>query len=142
MNREITEIIIHCSRDPKNSEAVDLKTIDRRHRLEQRLSIGYHYLIRRCGTMQAGRPISQPGLHTRGHNKNSIAICLVGGVDSNGKEQENFTSNQLAVLKDLIQQLLALYPSAEVKGHRDLDKAHFCPSMDVAKWWKEQTNDQ
>lgn len=142
MNRDITEIICHCSRDTAKSDHIDIKAIDRRHRLEQRLSVGYHFLIKRCGTMQAGRPVAQPGLHTRGRNKTSIAICLVGGVDAAGKPQENFTNNQMASLKDLIQQLLALYPSAEVKGHRDYDTKHFCPSMDVGAWWKEQTNGQ
>ena len=45
--------------------------------------IGYHYLIKLDGTVQEGRPINKIGAHVGGHNRDSIGIAYVGGMDKN-----------------------------------------------------------
>jgi hypothetical protein len=42
--------------------------------------VGYHYIIRRDGVLETGRPEEVAGAHARGFNHNSISISLVGGV--------------------------------------------------------------
>lgn len=137
MTRPIDYIIIHCTRTPPGDH-LDRKDIDRKHRLEQRLQIGYHYVIKRCGTLQVGRKTGEPGRHCKGYDKNSIAICLVGGADQDGQPCDNFTNSQIATAKDLISQLLMLYPSAVVAGHAELEplrngEPSGCPAIDVRK---------
>jgi N-acetyl-anhydromuramyl-L-alanine amidase AmpD len=93
--------------------------------------IGYHYVIKRNGTVQAGRPDNQVGAHVAGHNATSIGICMVGG----GKGICNFTREQWATLDLIVEGLIKKYPNAAVCGHRDLNPAKACPSFDARAWW-------
>jgi len=98
--------------------------------------IGYHYVIRRDGTIELGRPVTEVGAHCKGYNKNSIGICLVGGLRRNGrfaKADANFTFEQYRVLKTLLNDLTEAY-NAEVKGHRDLKQTD-CPTFDVKEFY-------
>jgi N-acetyl-anhydromuramyl-L-alanine amidase AmpD len=100
--------------------------------------IGYHYVIRRNGMLEAGRDINHHGAHTVGHNKGSIGICLVGGVAKDGKTPTpNFEPQQWDALKDLLRHIKSVYPSATIHGHNEYaNKA--CPSFDVGKWVKTE----
>lgn len=40
--------------------------------------IGYHYLIRKDGSIETGRPIHTEGAHCEGYNDCTIGICLSG----------------------------------------------------------------
>lgn len=115
------------------------------HRRRGFLGIGYHYVIRRDGKVEFGRPTNKPGAHVRGHNAHSIAICLVGGLDPKGKAEDNFTEAQYESLYDLLNMLD--YPRAEILGHRDLSPdlnkdgkitsnewLKQCPCFDVREW--------
>ena len=53
-------------------------------------------------------------------NSNAIAICYVGGLDSNGKPEDTRTPRQKESLIKLIKQLKEKYPKATIHGHRDL----------------------
>ena len=110
--------------------------IDRWHRAKGWFGIGYHFVIRRRGKLEMGRPVERRGAHARGHNRNSIGVCLIGGVDEeNEKPEDNFTNHQLIVLEATVRLLLQQYPGAAVLGHRDIPGvAKACPSFDVAEW--------
>lgn len=99
--------------------------------------IGYHFVIRRNGKTEKGRPLEQVGAHVAGHNAGSIGICLVGGVnqDDYTKAENNFTQAQWKELVRLLRMLTALYPSS-IHGHNEYDKGKACPSFDVQKWLK------
>ena len=57
--------------------------------------IGYHYVIKRNGLVEAGRPVSISGAHAKGHNADSIGICLVGGMlEDMSKADANFSLAQ------------------------------------------------
>lgn len=96
--------------------------------------VGYHYVIDRRGRVENGRDEMLPGAHTRGHNSDSIGVCLVGGVNGDGIADCNFTKNQWHSLEQVIESLLVKYPGATVKGHRDYDKTKACPTFDVSSW--------
>jgi len=127
-------IAIHCSATPPTQD-IGAKDIDRMHRLRGFRCIGYHYVIRRDGTVETGRPLTEPGAHVENWNHCSWGICLVGGVDSKLKPEANFTPAQLATLSNLVSELLRRAPHATVQGHRDFPNvAKACPSFDVAHW--------
>lgn len=93
--------------------------------------IGYHYVIRRDGTVEPGRPENKQGAHVYGHNKNSLGVCMVGG-----KPGCNFTSAQWASLTELVRDLLhrhRLTPAA-IYGHRHFDSGKSCPTFDAQAW--------
>ena len=137
--RKSTDFIaIHCSAT-RPSMNIGVKEITKWHKDKGWATIGYHYVIRRDGKLEAGRPEAQIGAHVEGFNAVSVGVCMVGGVheDTLGPE-DNFTPAQYATLKTLIPFLLAKYPKAKVQGHRDFPNVKkACPSFDVAKWLKE-----
>ena len=86
--------------------------------------------------MKQGRNVDLIGAHCQGKNTNSIGVCYVGGVDKDGKPKDTRTERQRIQLKQLLIQLLILYPGARIYGHRDFaNKA--CPSFDATKEYKE-----
>lgn len=132
--REINLIVIHAAATPPGMD-VGVEEIRRWHVDERGWSdIGYHYVIRRDGRFEAGRPIERQGAHARGYNENSIGVCLVGGVDEDGNADCNYTAFQWTQLAILIEGLMKAYPDAEVLGHRDLGSNKACPVFDVKAW--------
>lgn len=134
--KSVDYLVVHCSAT-RASQDIGAKDIDRWHREKGWFAIGYHYVIRRSGAIEKGRPDDQPGAHAVGYNHLSLGICLAGGVAADGKTAEqNFTSEQYAALAGLLKKLKARYPNATVLGHRDLPGVHkACPSFDVRPWW-------
>ena len=99
--------------------------------------VGYHYVIRQDGTLEDGRPNQKQGAHAAGHNKNSIGICLVGGIDEAGKPEAKYSKAQLSCLRSLVNFLQDLYGvlSSQVQGHCDLPGVKkACPCFDVSHW--------
>lgn len=98
------------------------------------ISCGYHYIIRRDGTIEKGRPDSVQGAHVKGHNSKTLGICLVGGINNNFESEDNYTVAQYNSLKTLLVILKLQYPEVEdISGHRDKD-ATSCPNFDYDKW--------
>ena len=128
--REIKQIIIHCSATPATMD-IGAKEIRVWHVKENGWSdIGYHEIVCRSGLIEAGRPHTKSGAHARGHNKHSVGVCVVGGIDSSGKPVFNFTANQILSLISLVNGLKKKYPNAKVIGHNEIS-AKACPSFDV-----------
>lgn len=143
MKRANTDfIVVHCSATPPSMD-IGVAEIRRWHTDRGWQDIGYHLVIRRDGTVETGRQIDQQGAHVHGHNHNSIGICMVGGVSTTGKPQNNFTAQQFESLGQWLDALSSKYPTAEIKGHRDFPEvAKACPSFDVREWWKKRTAHQ
>lgn len=147
--RAINKVVIHCSASVP-SAGTTAATIDEWHRKRGFSRIGYHYVILTNGMIQEGRNVADVGAHAEGHNKDSIGICLVGGVDNTGKPADNFSAAQKAALLDLLKTMQLAFPKAQILGHRDLspDLNHDgqitpnewmkqCPSFDVRAWMKD-----
>ena len=132
--RYISNIIIHCSAT-KPDQNITAKNIKKWHTEERGFNdIGYHYVIRRDGTLEKGRNIDIAGAHARGFNANSIGVCLVGGVDKFNSPEQNYTANQYYSLKKLLDVLCVTFPNADIIAHNDVsDKA--CPVFNVGEWW-------
>ena len=124
------EIIIHCSATP-NGRHTTAEDIHRWHKEKGWDGIGYHYVIRTDNKLDVGRPEYWTGAHAKGHNKDSIGICMIG--------TDVYNSDQWKVLANLILELLFKYPEAKVIGHNEVsDKS--CPGFDVQWWLKNVLN--
>jgi N-acetyl-anhydromuramyl-L-alanine amidase AmpD len=137
---DVKYLVVHCADTPPDMD-IGAKEIDRWHRKRGFNGIGYHYVIRRDGTLESGRPLNIPGAHAKPHNRWSIGICLVGGRASEGTEPENnFTDKQRLTLSVLLEEFVRDHPKLEVVGHRDLNPRKACPSFDVKSWWQMLTD--
>lgn len=140
--KAVNFIVVHCSATPEDMD-IGADEIKRWHLQRGWLDIGYHYVIRRNGKVEKGRPTNVPGAHARGFNHLSLGICLVGGVESDKKTAEaNFTQAQWESLELQLRELKRAYPEAEILGHRDLPRVQKqCPSFDVRSWWESRNAD-
>lgn len=133
--RKINEIIIHCTDTPADRD-VSVLDICRWHKQRGFNDIGYHYVIYRGGQIEVGRPVEQIGAHCKGHNKNSIGICYVGGRSVDMKYfVDTRTIEQIFSLENLITSLLKKYPITSIVGHKKYaNKA--CPCFDAETEYK------
>lgn len=135
--RKIDSIIIHCSATKPDMNIGAAEIRDWHVSGNGWADIGYHFVIRRNGMTETGRPIEKAGAHAYGHNASSIGICLVGGIDQDGKADCNYTHHQWTALKALVRSLTdrtGKAPGARVLGHRDVSHKA-CPCFNVSAWW-------
>lgn len=131
----ITAIVLHHSAGRGTVEDVD-----RIHQKRGYTCIGYHYYITRNGKIYVGRPLLMVGAHAKGHNKNTIGICLEGDF-----RKDEPTDIQMGLLALVVKDLMKNIPTIKtVYNHRDLCKT-LCPVIDlkskVLELIKEETND-
>ncbi|APU03042.1 amidase [Pectobacterium phage PP81] len=133
--KETRHLIIHCAAT-KPSMNIGVREIRQWHKERGFLDVGYHFIIKRDGTIEEGRDVDQIGAHTVGQNDTSVGICLVGGINDKGAPEANFTPIQMSVLRGLLENLKGRYPQASVKGHYDF-AAKACPSFKVPLWLEQ-----
>lgn len=102
----VKRIILHHA-EAKNCSVYD---IDRWHRNQGWLGIGYHYLVRKDGTVYTGRPNWALGAHTQGHNTGSLGICFEGNF-----MVENMNEKQVKAGSDLVDYLTKLHGLSKSK---------------------------
>ncbi|NIT76633.1 MAG: lysozyme, partial [Thermoplasmata archaeon] len=122
MARKSTEwLVVHASATPPQWD-IGVAEIRDMHVKRGWRDIGYHYVIRRNGKVEKGRPEAEIGAHVRGWNSKSIGICLVGGIDAEGTPIANYTRKQYEALEGLLRSLMQKYQRTnpvQVCGHRD-----------------------
>ena len=136
--RSITLIVIHCSAvgPDQQSSAAQIDTWHRQRGFH--LGIGYHYVIRRNGEIEPGRPEYMVGAHCKNHNKYSIGVCYEGGIDARGQPADTRTLEQKASMRKLLTELHSRYPRAVIVGHHDLNPQKACPCIaNVAREYAE-----
>ena len=143
VNREVTEIVVHWTETPTNKN-IGSEEINKIH-LESGLNgIGYHYVIRRDGSLQRGRPINIQGEHApvNKHNERSIGIVFVGGINvpSGTSNLENFisvqslTRSQFNTFDHLCRAFFARFPGGQAVGHNDIDPIEDDPGFNVREY--------
>lgn len=149
--KQVKYIVVHCSATREDLD-IGKDEINEWHTLQGWIGIGYHLVIRRDGTLEFGREYDIAGAHARGYNGESIGVCLVGGLDKEGKPYDGeildaFTQQQDDTLWETLASLQILYPNAVILGHRDLspdlngdgeitpdEYMKLCPTFDVSKY--------
>ena len=126
-------IVIHCTQTPKDME-VDVEKVTQWHKDRGFDTIGYHYLIKRDGTLQSGRDEDVVGAHAVAVNGTSIGVALVGGGTVDMGWENNFNSEQFDTLKSIILKLKDKYDIEKIIGHYQVEESKECPSFDVPGW--------
>ena len=129
--RSITLIVVHCSavKPDQLSSAAQIDTWHRNDR-HYKFGIGYHYVIRRNGDIEPGRPEYMIGAHCQNHNKYSIGVCYEGGLNARGQPEDTRTPEQKTAMRRLLEELHERYPRAVIVGHHDLNPMKDCPCIE------------
>lgn len=96
--------------------------VDRWHREKGWSGIGYHYFVRKDGSVWRGRPEQTVGAHTYGYNRVSLGVCFEGDYET----EREMPAMQKEAGRALLARLRGRYPGARVAGHREF-LATDCP---------------
>ena len=116
--RKSTERIILHHADAKNCSAED---IHRWHLSNGWSGAGYHFLVRKDGTVYRLRPEDKVGAHAYGANYDSLGICFEGNY-----MEEDMPAEQVKAGQELVAYLKNKYGISTVQAHRDVC-ATSCP---------------
>lgn len=123
-------IVIHHTGNPYDDD-LSAEQIHASHQAQGWSGIGYHFVIRKDGSIELGRPDWSIGAHAYGFNSDSIGIHVCGNFD-----QAEPTKAQLDALPQLIADICDTYgliaADTIVVGHRDL-MATACPGNNLYK---------
>ena len=78
--------------------------------------IGYHYLVRKDGTIYRGRPEDTVGAHAYGANSHSIGVCFEG----NYQVEAEMPVAQLTAGQALVADIKRRWGITKVIGHKDV----------------------
>lgn len=88
--------------------------------------IGYHFFVRKDGTIYRGRPLNVVGAHVSGMNNCSIGICAEGDYHSKNKTMPQAQFNAIVELCKYLK--TNYYPNAKIVGHREIGSSN-CPGQ-------------
>ena len=118
--RKINYIVVHCSATREDC-TLSPEALDVMHRRRGFNGTGYHYYIRKDGTLYLTRSLERIGAHAKGFNAHSIGICYEGGLDAKGRAKDTRTPEQRSSMHLLVAQLLKRFKNNIcICGHRDL----------------------
>lgn len=98
-----------------------VEDIHRVHKNNGWAGIGYHFYVRKDGSIYRGRPEWSIGAHASGSNYNSIGICAEGNF-----ENEQMSDVQKNSIKELVSYLKNKYNISIVQRHKDVSSTA-CP---------------
>ena len=131
-SRKISKIIVHCSDTPTGRD-IRANDIEKWHEERREWGpgftsgkyIGYHWVICVDGVIEMGRPSFEAGVHCKGHNSDSIGICVVGrGV---------YNSDQTHSLYYILDEMCRMFglEAKHVFGHCEFNELKECPMMNM-----------
>lgn len=115
--RATRSVILHHAA----ADGVSALDIHRQHRQNGWAGIGYHYYVRKDGTICRGRPEAAVGTHAAGRNGDSLGVCFEGNFQRQTMPKAQFDAGA-ALLRDI----LIRYPGLEILCHRDVNQTA-CP---------------
>ena len=120
-------IVVHHTGNPSDDD-LSAEDIHYMHRGQGWSGIGYHYVIRKNGQVEQGRPEDTVGAHASGENWHSIGIHVSGNFEE--AEPTEYQIESLAYLIGWLCDKYDLDPFTAVVGHRDL-MATACPGENL-----------
>lgn len=95
----------------------DAATIHAWHIARGWSGIGYHFVVRKDGTIERGRAIDKIGAHVTGYNSYSVGICFEGNF-----ENESMSAAQKAAGIELVAYVKNKYgiATSAIKRHKDV----------------------
>lgn len=115
--RSTTRIILHHAAASKCTA----QQIHSWHLANGWVGIGYHFLVRKDGSVYRGRPEDTVGAHAGNNNYDSIGICFEGSFD-----REQMNEVQRTAGAELVAYLKDKYGITKVQKHSDVN-ATGCP---------------
>ena len=127
--RRLTDmVVIHHTGNPSDDD-LSAAEIDASHKARGWACIGYHYVVRKDGTVEQGRPHWTVGAHAYGENSHTIGIHVCGNF-----EEAEPTAAQIESTAMLLANLCTDYELPidrdHVVGHREL-MATACPGRNL-----------
>lgn len=127
---DTSRIVIHHTGNPTDDDL----SAEQLHRSHQNLGwagVGYHFIVRKDGTVELGRPVECVGAHVEGFNYCSLGIHVCGNF--NLAEPTEAQINALPMLiADICDAYGLIASDSVVMGHRDL-MATACPGDNLYK---------
>lgn len=121
--RKVITTFLHCSASD-HAHHDNIATMRKWHMDKGWSDVGYHFFIRKDGTLEAGRSLEKTPAAQRGHNTYSVAICL------HGLKEAKFTDAQFETLKKLCIEIHEAYGgNMTFRGHREVS-SKACPVFD------------
>lgn len=112
-----TRIILHHAAASKCTA----QQIHQWHLANGWVGIGYHFLVRKDGSVYRGRPEDTVGAHAGNNNYDSIGVCFEGSFD-----RERMNEVQRKAGAELVAYLKGKYGITKVQKHSDVN-ATGCP---------------
>lgn len=113
------------------------KDVDRWHKANGWSGIGYHFFVRKDGSIYRGRPEWAIGAHAEGKNSESIGICAEGNYDI----EKTMPDVQKQAIKELLTYLKNKYPNIGIKAHKDVGATgcpgKYYPLQGMKDFWNE-----
>ena len=126
--RKTDMAVVHHTGNPWDDD-LSAAEIDASHKAQGWTCIGYHYVIRKDGTVEQGRPHWTVGAHAYGENSHTIGIHVCGNF-----EEAVPTDAQIESLAMLLANLCTDYglpiDRDHIVGHREL-MATACPGRNL-----------
>lgn len=115
----VKRIICHHA----EASVCSIEDIDRWHKNNGWAGCGYHFLVRKDGSIYRGRPEDKLGAHTSNYNTGSLGVCFEGKYNT-----EEMPEVQLKAGQELIKYLLNKYnlSKTNVYKHKDFNNTD-CP---------------
>lgn len=143
-SRDITEFIAHWA-GTYNNQDIGAEEIHNWHLDRGWSGCGYHYIIRRDGRLQRGRPLERKGAHSGayGHNNYSIGITFVAGYNcptgtpnpNRYISAESITLAQMKTFKMWVKAFYDVWPGGQALGHNDTtDTGKVDPGFSVSEY--------
>lgn len=130
-NRPATDqIVIHHTGNPYDDD-LSAEEIHASHKAQGWSGIGYHYVIRKSGAIEAGRPDWAIGAHAYGENSHTIGVHVCGNFEIGEP-----TAAQIESLAMLLANICTDYDlpidRESIVGHRELMPTA-CPGTNLYK---------
>lgn len=129
--RRIAKVIIHCAETPDEGDQFGFEDINQWHKergfLDPNTGIhcGYHYIYRRSGVIEFGRPESSIGAHCAGENHDSLGLCTMSTRALTRPQMESLLFSCVH-----LSQVHSLTPE-DFYGHREFNSSKNCPGHDM-----------
>lgn len=122
------QIALHHTAVSRSRQKYQLRAVNRYHRQKWNMKsvlgwyVGYNYFIDVDGTTTYTRKIGEETMAQKGHNFDTISICLAGNFS-----EEYPLSKQNSSLRVLIKEIKQRYPQIKTMTHRVLQSNRICP---------------
>lgn len=130
ISREVTEMVVHWTETFTNSNIGSEEINEAQQKLGEK-GIGYHYVIRRDGSLQRGLPSGIEGNHAEAnnHNQRSIGVVFVGGLNCPSgtpnpldfRSAQSLTRSQMTTFEEVCRAFYLAFPGGQILGHNDVD---------------------